>query len=49
MKKQAHPTPAVQKFIRKRLAQLRQKRVTLGHKPDDHELEQQQGFSMKFH
>ena len=34
---------------RKRLAQLRQKRVTLGHKPDDHELEQQQGFSMKFH
>ena len=34
---------------RKRLAQLRQKRVALGHKPDDHELEQQQGFSMKFH
>ena len=33
----------------KRLAQLRQKRVALGHKPDDHELEQQQGFSMKFH
>ena len=32
-----------------RLAQLRQKRVALGHKPDDHELEQQQGFSMKFH
>ena len=31
-----------------RLAQLRQKRVALGHKPDDHELEQQ-GFSMKFH
>ena len=28
---------------------LRQKRVALGHKPDDHELEQQQGFSMKFH
>ena len=25
------------------------KRVALGHKPDDHELEQQQGFSMKFH
>ena len=34
---------------RKRLAQLRQKRVALGHKPDDHEPEQQQGFSMKFH
>ena len=34
---------------RKRLAQMRQKRVALGHKPDDHELEQQQGFSMKFH
>ena len=33
---------------RKRLAQMRQKRVALGHKPDDHELEQQ-GFSMKFH
>ncbi len=34
---------------RKRLALLRQKRVALGHKPDDHEPEQQQGFSMKFH
>ena len=34
---------------RKRLAQLRQKRIALGHKPDDHELEQQQRFSMKFH
>ncbi len=34
---------------RKRLAQIRQKRVALNHKPDDHELEQQQGFSMKFH
>ena len=34
---------------RKRLARLRQKRVALGHKPDDHELEQQQGFSTKFH
>ena len=33
----------------KRLAQMRQKRIALGHKPDDHELEQQQGFSMKFH
>ena len=34
---------------RKRLARLRQKRVALGHKPDDHEPEQQQEFSMKFH
>lgn len=32
---------------RKRLAQLRQKRVALGHKPDDHELEQQ-GYTMQF-
>ena len=45
------PAPAVNgvQIDRKRLAQLRQKRVTLGHKPDDHEPEQQQGFSMKFH
>ena len=45
------PAPAANgiQIDRKRLAQLRQKRVTLGHKPDDHELEQQQGFSMKFH
>ena len=45
------PTPAANgvQIDRKRLAQLRQKRVALGHKPDDHELEQQQGFSMKFH
>ncbi len=34
---------------RKRLAQLRQKRVALGHKPDDHEPEQQQGYSMQMH
>ena len=33
---------------RKRLAQMRQKRVALGHKPDDHELEQQQGYTMQF-
>ena len=33
---------------RKRLAQLRQKRIALGHKPDDHELEQQQGYTMQF-
>ena len=45
------PAPAASsvQIDRKRLAQLRQKRVALGHKPDDHELEQQQGFSMKFH
>ena len=45
------PIPAADgvQIDRKRLAQLRQKRVALGHKPDDHELEQQQGFSMKFH
>ena len=44
------PAPAATgvQIDRKRLAQLRQKRVALGHKPDDHELEQQQGFSMKF-
>ena len=34
---------------RKRLARLRQKRVALGHKPDDHEPEQQQGYSMQMH
>ena len=45
------PAPAANgvQIDHKRLAQLRQKRVALGHKPDDHELEQQQGFSMKFH
>ena len=45
------PIPAanVVQIDRKRLARLRQKRVALGHKPDDHEPEQQQGFSMKFH
>ena len=45
------PIPAANgiQIDRKRLARLRQKRVALGHKPDDHELEQQQGFSMKFH
>ena len=44
------PAPAANgvQIDRKRLAQLRQKRVALGHKPDDHKLEQQ-GFSMKFH
>ena len=45
------PAPAANgvQIDRKRLAQMRQKRIALGHKPDDHELEQQQGFSMKFH
>ena len=45
------PIPAATgvQIDRKRLAQLRQKRVALGHKPGDHEPEQQQGFSMKFH
>ena len=45
------PAPAANgvQIDRKRLARLRQKRVALGHRPDDHELEQQQGFSMKFH
>ena len=45
------PAPAATgvQIDRKRLAQLRQKRVALGHKPGDHEPEQQQGFSMKFH
>mgnify|MGYP004624342731 CR=1 FL=1 len=45
------PIPAATgvQIDRKRLAQLRQKRVALGHKPDDHELEQQQGYTMQFH
>lgn len=43
------PAAAGVQIDRKRLQRLRQKRVALGHKPDDHELEQQQGFSMKFH
>ena len=45
------PAPAANgvQIDRKRLALLRQKRVALGHKLDDHELEQHQGFSMKFH
>ena len=44
------PAPAAigVQIDRKRLAQLRQKRVALGHKPDDHELEQQ-GYTMQFH
>ncbi len=44
------PAPAATgvQIDRKRLAQMRQKRVALGHKPDDHELEQQQGYTMQF-
>ena len=43
------PAPAANgvQIDRKRLAQLRQKRVALGHKPDDHEVEQQ-GYTMQF-
>ena len=45
------PIPAANgiQIDRKRLAQLRQKRVALGHKPDDHEPEQQQSYSMQMH
>ena len=43
------PTATGVQIDRKRLQRLRQKRIALGHKPDDHEPEQQQGFSMKFH
>ena len=43
------PAAAGVQIDRKRLARLRQKRVALGHKPDDHELEQQQGYSMQMH
>ena len=45
------PAPAATgiQIDRKRLQELQCKRIALGHKPDDHELEQQQGFSMKFH
>ena len=44
------PAPAATgvQIDRKRLARLRQKRIALGHKPDDHELEQQQGYTMQF-
>ena len=33
----------------KRLQELQRKRIALGHKPDDHEVEQQQGYTMQFH
>ena len=44
------PAPAANgiQIDRKRLAQLRQKRVALGHKPDDHEFVPQ-GYTMQFH
>ena len=44
------PAPAATgvQIDRKRLAQLRQKRAALGHKPDDHEFEPQ-GYTMQFH
>ena len=44
------PIPAANgvQIDRKRLARLRQKRVALGHKPDDHEFEPQ-GYTMQFH
>ena len=45
------PVPAATgiQIDRKRLQELQRKRIALGHKPDDHELEQQQGYSMQFH
>ena len=45
------PAPAANgvQIDHKRLQELQRKRIALGHKPDDHEPEQQQGFSMKFH
>ena len=45
------PIPATTgiRIDHKRLQELQRKRIALGHKPDDHELEQQQGFTMKFH
>ena len=44
------PIPAANgvQIDRKRLQRLREKRVALSHKPDDHELEQQQGYTMQF-
>ena len=45
------PAPAATgvQIDRKRLQRLREKRIALGHKPDDHELEQQQSYSMQMH
>ena len=44
----AMPTVGGIQIDRKRLAQLRQKRVALGHKSDDYEFEPQ-GYTMQFH
>ena len=45
------PIPAATgiQIDRKRLQELQRKRIALGHKPDDHEVEQQQGYTMRFH
>ena len=43
------PTATGIQIDRKRLQKLQRKRIALGHKPDDHELEQQQGYSMQMH
>ncbi len=45
----AMPTVGGIHIDRKRLQELQRKRIALGHKPDDHEVEQQQGYSMQFH
>ena len=44
------PAPAANgvQIDHKRLQELQRKRIALGHKPDDHELEQQQGYTMQF-
>ena len=44
------PAPAANsvQIDRKRLQELQRKRIALGHKPDDHEVEQQ-GYTMQFH
>lgn len=44
------PIPAANgiQIDRKRLQELQRKRIALGHKPDDHELESQ-GYTMQFH
>ena len=42
------PTVGGVHIDRKRLQELQRKRVALGHKPDDHELEPQ-GYTMQFH
>ena len=44
------PIPAAtgMQIDRKRLQELQRKRIALGHKPDDHELEPQ-GYTMQFH